>query len=125
MWKSNFWNLLIFWLIIYPFIYGFLLSRLFGLKQKIDHWILFCLHIAVTPYIVLLSSVIAAYTGYDATMYLFALVQLTAVEGLVWQFWLKDRRFNGFYISFLCNLIFVIPPVLLGFMMWGTKMLTR
>ena len=33
-------------------------------------------------------------------------------EGSVWQLLLKDRKLNGFLISFICNVIFVLPYVI-------------
>lgn len=115
------WYIMFFWLIVYPFIYGFCLSRLFGLREKIDHWILFCLHIAVTPYVVLLGAILVGLVHYDILFFVFSLIGLTVIEGLVWQYRLKDRNFNGFFISLCCNLIFIIPPVLLILMMRGSK----
>lgn len=101
------------WMIICPFIYGLLLSRFFGLKKAIDHWILFFLHFSVTAFVFVPS--ICLFLFYWSSLFIvFGIdyILYTVIEGFVWQFFLKDRKMNGFFISAVCNLlIFLIPTI--------------
>ena len=107
------------WVVAFPFLYGLLISRLFGIKKPIDHWILVCLQIS--------SSVLA----FICEAYVFSLIKtsdllpsryagpLSAViglfvpmfvyHGLIWQFVLKDRKLNGFLISLICTSAYCFP----------------
>jgi len=105
------------WLILYPFIYGQLLSRLFGLKKPIDHWILFCLHKAVSTLGFIVFIVVEAVFESDLLGVIAPFIPIFVLEGLVWQFSLKDRKLNGFLISLICNVIFYIP-ILITFGPW-------
>ena len=109
------------WNIAFPLIYGQLLSRLFGLHKKLDHWILFFLHISVVAFsIIFFALLVFLLSGLDlpdAARIIIppALVPAAAVavEGLVWQYYLKDRKMNGFLISLICNAAYIIPYSLL------------
>ena len=106
---SLFNGFLFLWLIAYPFIYGQLLSRAFGLKKPIDHWILFCLHKSVSILAYIVFIVTDMFLHSDLIGLIVAFVPLFVLEGLVWQFSLKDRKLNGFLISLICNVIYCIP----------------
>ena len=108
----------VFWLIAFPFLYGQLLSRLFGLKKKIDHWILFLLHITVYTFSFVffwLFSFLFVESDYLANIVvilpLILLVLVVVSEGFVWQFSLRDRKMNGFLISLICNAAFLAPLI--------------
>ena len=113
------------WSLAYPFLYGFLISRLFGIKKPLDQWILVCLHISAF----IVSLVLFVMVGYtlrdskviDNTQLSTAIAAVIAFftpmfvyHGLVWQFLLRDRKLNGFLISLICCAIFVIPFVALN-----------
>ena len=113
------------WSLAYPFLYGFLISRLFGIKKPLDQWILVCLHISAF----IVSLVLFVMVGYtlrdskviDNTQFATAIAAVIAFftpmfvyHGLVWQFLLRDRKLNGFLISLICCAIFVIPFVALN-----------
>ena len=104
------------WGIGYPFIYGQLLSRLFGLEKKIDHWILFFLHVSISILELILFFPLQIFFRFHFIgIYLLAVIffaMFVLLEGLVWQLLLKDRKLNGFLISFICNVIFVLPYVI-------------
>ena len=102
----------LFWVLAFPFIYGLLISRLFGLKKPIDHWILFCLHMTATLLAVGVYALVITFTRTPILSLVFAFVLLTAVEGLVWQFFLKDRKLNGFLISHICCSVYVTPHII-------------
>lgn len=114
---SLFNGFLFLWLIAYPFIYGQLLSRLFGLKKPIDHWILFCLHISVS----MVAGIVFVGAGIgfqsDLISLIATFIPFFVLEGLVWQLSLKDRKLNGFLISLICNVIFYIP-IMITFGPW-------
>ena len=102
------------WAISSPFVYGLLLSRFFGLKKAIDHWILVLLHIVLTAFVVIPSIFLYLHL-LDTPLVVFGIdyIIYTVIEGFIWQFFLKDRKMNGFYISAVCNLlIFLIPSIL-------------
>ena len=109
----------IFWLIAFPFLYGQLLSRLFGLRKIIDHWILFFLHIATYTFSLiaygLFSFGFREYGVDSAISYIIPLVFVIAsaivAEGIVWQFSLRDRKMNGFLLSLICNAAFLVPLI--------------
>ena len=108
-----------FWLIAFPFLYGQLLSRLFGLRKKIDHWILFFLHIAVCSFSLIVYGLfefgLREYSVDSTVSYIIPLVFVIAsaivAEGIVWQFSLRDRKMNGFLISLICNAAFLVPLI--------------
>ena len=108
-----------FWLIAFPFLYGQLLSRLFGLRKIIDHWILFFLHIATYTFSLIVYGLFAfgfrEYSVDSAVSYIIPLVFVIAsaivAEGIVWQFTLRDRKMNGFLISLICNAAFLVPLI--------------
>ena len=95
------------WLISFPFIYAFLLSLPFGIRKGLDKWILFFLH-NVTSIGVLapMFFIDIDYIG------LVGLAVKIALDGLVWQFYLKDRKLNGFLCSLICTVIYALPIVL-------------
>lgn len=107
------------WLIAFPFVYGFGLSRLFGLTKTIDRSILFVMHISVSS-LALFSTFIfdRFFKNYNITVACSILLMVLA-EGLVWQFFLKDRKMNGFLASLICNAVFFLPiaiaALILGF----------
>lgn len=115
------------WSIAFPFIYGHVLSKLFGLEKNIDHWILFFLHICVSIFAVLLFLAgLFIFRTNAAGYYVMALicfVTSVVIEGLVWQFVLRDRNLNGFVTSLICNVIFVVPYVLCFFYMFKIQTL--
>ena len=108
-----------FWFIAFPFLYGQLLSRLFGLRKKIDHWILFFLHIAVCSFSLIVYGLfnfgLREYSVDSTVSYIIPLVFVIAsaivAEGIVWQFSLRDRKMNGFLISLICNAAFLVPLI--------------
>ena len=108
-----------FWLIAFPFLYGQLLSRLFGLRKKIDHWILFFLHIATYTFSLIVYGLFSfgfrEFSVDSAVSYIILLVFIIAsavvAECLVWQFSLRDRKMNGFLISLICNAAFLVPLI--------------
>lgn len=102
------------WLVAYPLIYGQLLSRLFGLNKKLDHWLLFVLHISTMTSGGILAYIIHHFLETAIIPHAFYLVYLFALEGLVWQFLLRDRKMNGFIISLICNAVFVLPIALIA-----------
>ena len=102
----------LFWALAFPFIYGQLLSRLFGLKKPLDHWILFCLHISVTILCCAAYMLVVSFSSMEIVSLLFAFILMTALEGLVWQFFLIDRKLNGFLISLICCSGFITPFVI-------------
>ena len=110
---------LVLWLIAFPFIYGQGFSRLFGLQKKIDHWILFTLHISVSVLAFIVGSVIFfAMTNFDAFSSAFIYVPLCYAilvipEGFVWQFVLTERKLNGFMCSLIANAVYVIPIIII------------
>ena len=117
------WSLLL-WAITFPFIYGQLLSRAFGLSKKIDHWIVFCLHVSagtvgviICFFINLVINHLINHYGFTLLIY-FSIV--FAVEGLIWQLFLRDRKLNGFLVSLICNSIY-ITPVFIIFAMWSGR----
>ena len=112
------------WSLAYPFLYGLLISRLFGIKKPLDQWILVCLQIS--SYVISLvlfvmaginesnltvntqlANAVAAVLAFYTPMFVF--------HGLVWQFLLRDRKLNGFLISLICCSIFVIPIIIVSF----------
>ena len=109
----------IFWLIAFPFLYGQLLSRLFGLRKIIDHWILFFLHIATYTFSLIVYGLFSfgfrEFSVDSAVSYIILLVFIIAsavvAEGFVWQFSLRDRKMNGFLISLICNAAFLVPLI--------------
>ena len=113
------------WSLAYPFLYGFLISRLFGIKKPLDQWILVCLHISAF----IVSLVLYVLAGWSITssstisnpQFAIAIAGVIAFftpmfvyHGLVWQFLLRDRKLNGFLISLICCAIFVIPFIALN-----------
>lgn len=113
---ASLWSSL-FWLIVFPFIYSQLLTRLFGLNKKIDRWIVFCLHncgsaTSIFLYILLFRLSFSSMAGVYLA-FAIILAVLTGLEGLVWQCFLLDRKMNGFLIAFICNMIFLLPVLVL------------
>ena len=104
------------WGIAYPFIYGQLLSRLFGLNKNIDHWILFFLHICIFIFEIFLFIFFGIIFRFNVFAVYFLLLICFALcvvlEGLVWQYLLRDRKMNGFLISLICNVIFIVPYII-------------
>ena len=109
---------LIAWSIAYPFLYGLLISRLFGISKPLDQWILVCLQISSTVLSLIISIVVYG-SLYDmlgakssvalVVPYIAGYACMFVCHGLVWQFLLRDRKMNGFLISLLCCAIYVLP----------------
>ena len=110
---------LCFWLIAFPFIYGQGISRLFGLRKKIDHWILFTLHISVSVLAMIVGFVIFySMIYFEAFNSAFIYVPVcyaiyVVVEGFVWQFVLTERKLNGFLCSLIANTIYAAPIIII------------
>ena len=106
---------LFFWLIAFPFIYGQGFSRLFGLQRKIDHWILFTLHISVSVLAFIVATVIyfaMSDGGTFTSAYVIAPVCFAIhviPQGFVWQFVLTERNMNGFLCSLIANTVYAAP----------------
>ena len=109
---------LIAWSIAYPFLYGLLISRLFGISKPLDQWILVCLQISSTV-LSLIIAIMVYGSLYDllglkssvtlVVPYIAGYACMFVCHGLVWQFLLRDRKMNGFLISLLCCAISAIP----------------
>lgn len=107
------------WTVGFPFLYGLLISRLFGIQKPIDQWILVCLHISSTvlSYICLItvygfitnSTPLNSTSANIVSTAIGFFVPLFVYHGLVWQFVLKDRKLNGFLISLICCSIYCVP----------------
>lgn len=106
---------LFFWLIAFPFIYGQGFSRLFGLQRKIDHWILFTLHISVSVLAFIVGAVIfwACEAGNPMSFVYISVPVCYAIlvvpQGFVWQFVLTERNMNGFLCSLIANTVYAAP----------------
>ena len=110
--KSLIVNSVILWIIVFPFIYGLLISRLFGLKKKLDWWIVVLLHISASSVGAILCFLLFLVVN-NLILFLVSLFCiLVGVEGLIWQLFLKDRKLNGFIVSLICNSIFYFPIVI-------------
>ncbi|MBO4637894.1 MAG: hypothetical protein J5685_12220 [Clostridiales bacterium] len=104
------------WAILFPIIYGFLLSPRFGINKTIDKWILLFLHVVVPTLALLLVywPVASSEFFFNKTVlailsYLIVYVIVSVIEGIVWQVYLIDRNINGFAASFICNLVYYLP----------------
>ena len=110
---------LTFWIIVFPFIYGQVFSRLFGLRRKIDHWILFTLHISVSVLAFIVATVIyfaMSDGGTFTSAYVIAPVCFAIhviPQGFVWQFVLTERKLNGFVCSLIANAVYAAPIVII------------
>lgn len=102
---------MVIWTVSFPFLYGQLFSRLFGLKKKIDHWILFCLHnsTVLVGYIIGFFAELAVGTHWITVLIVF--VMNFGFSALVWQLLLRDRKMNGVIISLICSSVFILPYV--------------
>ena len=110
--KSLIVNSVILWIIVFPFIYGLLISRLFGLKKKLDWWIVVLLHTSASSVGAILCFLLFLVVN-NLVLFLVSLFcRLVGVEGLIWQLFLKDRKLNGFIVSLICNSIFYFPIVI-------------
>lgn len=110
--KSLIVNSVILWIIVFPFIYGLLISRLFGLKKKLDWWIVALLHTSASSVGAILCFLLFLVVN-NLVLFLVSLFCiLVGVEGLIWQLFLKDRKLNGFIVSLICNSIFYFPIVI-------------
>ena len=110
--KSLIVNSVILWIIVFPFIYGLLISRLFGLKKKLDWWIVVLLHISASSVGAIICFLLFLVVN-NLVLFLVSLFCiLVGVEGLIWQLFLKDRKLNGFIVSLICNSIFYFPIVI-------------
>ena len=102
----------ILWIIVFPFIYGLLISRLCGLKKKLDWWIVVLLHTSASSVGAILCFLLFLVVN-NLVLFLVSLFCiLVGVEGLIWQLFLKDRKLNGFIVSLICNSIFYFPIVI-------------
>ena len=111
MGKSLIVNSVILWIIVFPFIYGLLISRLFGLKKKLDWWIVVLLHTSASSVGAILCFLFFLVVN-NLVLFLVSLFCiLVGVEGLIWQLFLKDRKLNGFIVSLICNSIFYFPII--------------
>lgn len=110
------------WTLIFPFLYAFALSRPFGITKGLDRAILIFLNI-VTSSGAVLSFIFLAYAidgmiyspAKEAVIFLPALLVKSPLDGLVWQFYLRDRKINGFLASLICTVVFMIPYCLYYF----------
>ena len=110
--KSLIVNSVILWIIVFPFIYGLLISRLCGLKKKLDWWIVVLLHTSASSVGAILCFLLFLVVN-NLVLFLVSLFCiLVGVEGLIWQLFLKDRKLNGFIVSLICNSIFYFPIVI-------------
>ena len=106
---------LTFWLIAFPFIYGQVFSRLFGLRRKLDHWILFTLHISVSVLAFIVGLVIIFAMAVDNPIGCLCVsipvcyAILVVPQGFVWQFVLTERNMNGFLCSLIANTVYAAP----------------
>lgn len=110
--KSLIVNSVILWIIVFPFIYGLLISRLFGLKKKLDWWIVVLLHISASSVGAILCFLLFLVVNNLVLFLVTLFCILVGVEGLIWQLFLKDRKLNGFIVSLICNSIFYFPIVI-------------
>jgi len=117
---------IIVWSVAYPFLYGLLISRLFGIKKPLDQWILVCLQISSMVLGLIFMTIFASFAvnigmgSHEAAFPFLSLaslfVPMFVYHGLVWQLLLKDRKFNGFLISLICNAIYASPILLISVM---------
>ena len=105
------------WTVGFPFLYGQLFSRLFGLKKKIDHWILFCLHnsTVLVGGIIGVFAEVGVFAGIKIQSHWISILIIFVLHfgfnALVWQLMLRDRKMNGIIISLICSSIFILPYV--------------
>lgn len=110
---------LTFWLIAFPFIYGQVFSRLFGLRRKLDHWILFTLHISVSVLAFIVGLVIFFAMAVDNPIGCLCVsipvcyAILVVPQGFIWQFVLIERKLNGFLCSLIANTVYAAPIALI------------
>lgn len=107
-----FWSLII-WIVAYPFLYGLLISRLFGLKKNLDYWIVVCMHFSAGSLgaILFFFLYLAVKIAVIPLAVVYAL--LIGAEGLIWQLFLKERKLNGFIVSLICNTVYFVPIFLI------------
>ena len=106
--------------------YGLLISRLFGISKKLDQWILVCLQISSMVLGLIFMTIFASFAvnigmgSHEAAFPFLSMaslfVPMFVYHGLVWQLLLKDRKFNGFLISLICNAIYLFPILLISVM---------
>lgn len=110
------------WSLAFPFLYGLLFSRIFGIKQKLDQWILVTLQVSASVICGVLF-VMAGWCLNASSLLDTQLAEITAAviaffapmvvfHGLVWQTLLRDRKLNGFLISLICCSTYVLPFVI-------------
>ena len=106
-------SLTIIYLFIFAFIYGQVFGRIFGLRKPIDHWILFFLHNTSTCVLTLATgyAMFSAEKVHDLFFLIIAVIVKFVFEGFIWQFYLKDRKLNGFICSLICNAVLAAPLI--------------
>lgn len=107
--------LIIGWVLLFSVIYAFLLSNLFGIKKWLDKWILFFLHNVTWPTIFLIwyGGPFSALNE-PVSMILngiLAILIKTVLDGLVWEFYLRDRKLNGFLTALIISVIYLGPTL--------------
>ena len=108
----------ILWLLAFPFVYGLALSGLFGLTKKIDQWILIVMHISISTLALITAIIVEVNLKIPYISVPYSIVLMVLVEGFIWQFFLKDRKINGFLASLICNAVFFVP-LAIGVMLSG------
>lgn len=108
---SFFWFLVL-WAFAYPFIYGQGIIRAFGLNKAIDNWIVVVLHMSVGTLAGVLCFIWGSFfiNNLIWTLIIFFVI-LFLVEGLIIELFLLDKKINGFLISLICNVIYIIPII--------------
>ena len=111
------------WAVGYPFLYGLLISRLFGISKPLDQWILVCLQISSTVLSLIIAIVVygslydllgAKSSVAEALPYIVGYACMFVYHALVWQFLLRDRKMNGFLVSLICCSFFLIPVAIIS-----------
>ena len=115
---------LVVWAIVFPLIYGQLLSRAFGLKKPIDHWIVFCLHISAGVLVYVICFIAYFFIQHIVWVLIIFYLLIFGIEGIIWQVFLRDRKMNGFLVSLICNAVFVIPVAVM-FALYGISEFNR
>ena len=105
----------IIYLFIFAFIYGQVFGRILGLRKPIDHWILFFLHNTSTSVLTLATgyAMFSAEKANDLFFLIIAVIIKIVFEGFIWQFYLKDRKLNGFLCSLICNAVLCTPIIVM------------
>lgn len=116
--------LIILWTLLYPLIAAFVLPLPFGIRKGLDKAILLFLNnvtsaVVLLFYVILaeiLDTVLSSVPAREIVILLLPIILKTVFDGLVWHFFLIDRKLNGFLISFICAAIFMTPYYLAYFL---------